>query len=140
MKGKAYVPDGMWRPSGVYIGNQYGTMECVEHVDRPSIADMKDGVSASGLLCWPTEYEGQLTNPMSLHAFPFDFDEVQLYVHQAEDSSADEYVFRAYEADNDEAASVRFFFGVNEALAEWEVRGHSKLCCRPTRSATSRTP
>ena len=41
-------------------------MECVEHVDRPSIADMQDGVSASGLLCWPTEYEGQLTNPMSL--------------------------------------------------------------------------
>jgi len=128
MVGQSYVPDGIWRPEGVYIANQYGSLEVMTHVDRPTIADADaQGRSTGGLLLWPTEYDGTLVNPMTLHAFPFDHDSLDIYIHQAEHASSEEYVFRGFDSDDDEQTSVRFFFSIFETLSEWQLRGFSKM-------------
>lgn len=107
MVGQSYVPDGIWRPEGVYIANQYGTLDCMTHVDRPTIADADaQGCSTGGLLLWPTEYDGTLVNPMTLHEFPFDHDSLDIYIHQAEHASSEEYVFRGFDSDDDEQSCV----------------------------------
>ena len=124
--GASYVPEGTWRPTECYIANQRDQMELMAHVDRPTIADLKDGVSQNGLLLWPTEYVGTLTNPMSLRAFPFDNDTIEIVLHQSEAASSSEYVFREYEEPLDDAASVRIFFSVFENLTEWQLRGFNK--------------
>ena len=127
MVGRSYVPDGIWRPVGVYIFNQYGPLEVMSHCDRPTIADPdKEGRSTGGLLLWPTEYDGKLVNPMQLQAFPFDHDSLDIFIHQAEHASANEYVFRGFDDDDDEQASVRFFFSIFETLSDWQLRGFSK--------------
>lgn len=94
MKGESYVPEGIWRPTDCYIANQRDVMELVTHVEKPEIADLKDGVSANGMLLWPTEYVGTLSNPMSLRAFPFDSDHIEIILHQSESSQSEDYIFR----------------------------------------------
>jgi len=128
MKGESYVPEGIWRPTDCYIANQRDVMELVTHVEKPEIADLKDGVSANGMLLWPTEYVGTLSNPMSLRAFPFDSDHIEIILHQSESSQSEDYIFRPYVDPKDEAMSVRFFCSIFENLTEWRLRGFHKKC------------
>jgi len=128
VKGKSYVPDGMWRPDGVLIINRTEDMDGVAHESKPVIADPdpdNDGKSKNGLLLWPVEYAGTITNPMALRGFPFDFDSVIIKLQQPEEASAHEFIFRPYEDPVDEYNAVRFFFDVGGQLSEWQLLGHS---------------
>ncbi len=130
IKGRSYVPDGMWRPDGVLLINRCGEMEVLAHEEKPVIADVDPatGLSRNGLLLWPAEYAGTISNPMSLKDFPYDFDSVVIKMQQSEDGSSADYVFRPYEDAADEATAVRFFFDIEEQLTEWQLRGHSRIC------------
>ena len=46
---------------------------------------------------WPQEFCGLLKNPMSLRAFPFDTDFIEVFVHQSEASTRDDYIFRPFD-------------------------------------------
>ena len=120
--GLNYVPDGIWRPADCYIINQHGEMDRIRHSDNPILID-----GDTGLLLWPVEMVGEVQNPMALHKFPFDSDDMVLHVHQNEASSRDDYIFRPY-PESEEQASVRFFFGVFDDLTEFDVVGFSKEC------------
>ena len=116
MIGLDYIPDGLWRPADCYIGNQHGNMERIRHENRPVLIDKK-----TGLLLWPVEFVGLLSNPMALHKFPFDTDAIDILIHQNEASlGRDEYIFRPWPP-AEEAQSVRFFFGVHDDLTEFDV-------------------
>ena len=123
MIGLDYIPDGLWRPADCYIGNQHGNMERIRHENRPVLIDKK-----TGLLLWPVEFVGLLSNPMALHKFPFDTDAIDILIHQNEASlGRDEYIFRPWPP-AEEQQSVRFFFGVHDDLTEFDVVGFSKEC------------
>jgi hypothetical protein len=116
------VPDGVWRPENVFVVNSFGPMRRSKPgVDTLSLID-----SSSGLLLLSTEYFGKLYNPMALQTFPFDSDSIELHLHQAEDSSRDEYVFRPFADSASEASSVKLFFDPWRTLGEWHVRGFSR--------------
>ncbi len=119
--GMDHVPDGIWRPANCYIINGHGDFQRILHNDRPVLIDAK-----TGLLLWPVEMSGSLQNPMDLHSFPFDEDGIELHIHQNEQSSRDEYLLRPFTDPEEEATSVRFFFGVFDDLTEFEMRGFSK--------------
>ena len=121
--GLGYVPDGVWRPADCYVINQHGEMDRIRHGDNPVLID-----STTGLLLWPVELVGELQNPMKLHAFPFDCDDISIHVHQNETSSRDDYLLRPFTDAAEEQQSVRFFFGVFEDLTEFDVVGFSKEC------------
>ena len=127
--GASSVPDGTWRPEGVYAINTNGGLT-VEHVpERPTLVDLdENGKSKAGLLLWPSHYSGDLRNPMNLRQFPFDHDYFEISLMNGEHTSAEEYVFRAFPEDEQERASVRFFFDVGADVPEWDMRGFSKLC------------
>ena len=46
---------------------------------------------------WLQEFCGLLKNPMSLRAFPFDTDFIEVFIHQAEASTRDDYIFRPFD-------------------------------------------
>lgn len=92
VKGATYVPDGIWRPDNCYVQNQHGEMTVIEHGDRPVLVD-----SSKGLLLWPQEFCGLMKNPMSLRAFPFDTDFIEIFIHQSEACTRDDYIFRPFD-------------------------------------------
>ena len=65
---------------------------------------------------------------MSLREFPFDFDSLDIFIHQCESASASEYVLRGFDDDDDEQTSVRFFFDVFSLLSEWQAR-YTEIAC-----------
>ena len=118
LKGASSVPASTWRPEGIYIANSQGGMTCDLADDRPSLVDIgPDGKSANGLLLWPCLYHGSLRNPMDLRDFPFDRDFIEIFIHQAENASAAQYVFRPFGDAEEEGGSVRFFFDVAQERA-----------------------
>ena len=135
IKGKSYVPDGMWRPAGVLVINRTEEMEGCAAESKPVIADAdpeNGGRSKNGLLLWPAEYSGTIINPMKLRGFPFDFDSVCIKLQQPEEASAEDFVFRTYDDPVDEYNAVRFFFDIGDQLSEWQLRGHSVAVCART--------
>ena len=43
------------------------------------------------------EFCGLMKNPMSLRAFPFDTDFIEIFIHQSEASTRDDYIFRPFD-------------------------------------------
>ena len=76
--GASSVPDGTWFPKGVYIINAHGALDIAAY-SKPILVD-----SATGRVLWAQDIQGAITNQMSLAAFPFDMDVLEVYVHQAE--------------------------------------------------------
>ena len=103
MIGLDYISDGLWRPADCYIGNQHGNMERIRHENRPVLIDKK-----TGLLLWPVEFVGLLSNPMALHKFPFDTDAIDILIHQNEASlGRDEYIFRPWPPAEEQALNAK---------------------------------
>lgn len=130
LAGATSVPDGTWFPKGVYIPNSAGEL-CIDAYEKPVLMD-----SSTGRLLWAQEIQGQLVNRMDLKSFPFDHDAIEVFVHQAEHSSREEYVLRpfgggwnGYRTRSDEetlsleSTSVNFFFDVFKDLDEWLMHG-----------------
>mmetsp|Transcript_42702 Transcript_42702/g.109304 ORF Transcript_42702/g.109304 Transcript_42702/m.109304 type:complete len:492 (-) Transcript_42702:1095-2570(-) len=130
--GATSVPDGTWFPNGVYIINSAGDLT-IDAYDKPVLVD-----SATGKVLWAQEIQGTLVNRMDLRAFPFDVDDIEVWVHQSEHSNREEYVLRplgggwnGYRSRSDEetakleSTSVQFFFDVFKELDEWLVHGFS---------------
>jgi hypothetical protein len=82
--GASSVPDGTWFPKGVYIINAHGALDIAAY-SKPILVD-----SATGRVLWAQDIQGAITNQMSLAAFPFDTDVLEVYVHQAEEASRDD--------------------------------------------------
>ena len=130
--GASSVPDGTWFPKGVYIINAHGALDIAAY-SKPILVD-----SATGRVLWAQDIQGAITNQMSLAAFPFDTDVLEVYVHQAEEASRDEYVLRPYgggwngyrtrsseETLELESRSTQCFFDVFTWVDEWSVGGFS---------------
>mgnify|MGYP003683914619 CR=1 FL=1 len=130
--GATTVPDGTWFLKGVYLLNALGELT-IHAYEKPILLDGK-----TGRVLWAQDVQGTFSNSMSLHDFPFDTDMLELYVHQAESASRDEYVLRPYgggwngyrrlsdgEAHERESRSVQTFFDVTAEIDEWHVSGFS---------------
>jgi len=128
--GATSVPDGTWYPKGVYIVNSAGDL-VIDAYEKPVLVE-----SATGKILWAQEIQGTLVNRMDLRLFPFDVDDIEVFVHQSEHSLRSEYVLRpfgggwnGYRTRSDEetlqmeSTSVNFFFDVFKELDEWLVHG-----------------
>jgi hypothetical protein len=131
------VPAGTWHPEGIYVVNAQDDLTTHAY-EAPILID-----SATGRLLWAQDIQGTLTNHMSLEAFPFDSDKLELLIHQAETANRSEYVLRpfgggwnGYRTRGDaethalESRSVQCFFDVSSQLDEWKVRARVRVRVR----------